>query len=291
MKARRLILPLLGQQRLFWRSPVNWYTLLLIAAFISSRSAPLRVLAKATRLPANAAGLFAACFSDSWLLLGFSAGAVALFSSAPFIHPCHTQELLRSGQRRHVCLRLCHIALTGLIYTLFLFVCVWLSSGSSLYPLHRWGKVLSAIAAGNLPAELGIRITVPMALTQSYSPPGAAAQAAAMCFATVTALGFAMYGLSLLISRQAALLLGASVSIFDISIEQIGLGYRMYRFSPWSWLRPDLLLDDSNPYLAGHDLTLILIAAALSLTLLLALWAGCRPGALEAMQKTQNQQE
>ena len=284
-------LPLLHQTFVFWRAPVNWYILLLVAAFLSSNWAPLRQVFMKTHLPANTFGLFAASFSGSWVLLTYAAGATALLSSVPFVHPIHSLEILRMGQKRYVTLRLCHIALISLVYTLLLFVETWLLSGSAFQAIHRWGKVLNAIAAGNVPADLGIQLHIPLALTQKYTPLQAAGLSGLIFWTIMTSIGSMMFVLSNLVNHDVAVLLGALLTMLDLSVEQLGLGYRMYQFSPWSWARLDLLLDESNPYLLGYDGTLMQITIVFFITMLLALFSGLSHRTLQRWQDPRDQHE
>lgn len=275
-------LTVLRLQYLFWRAPINWYILLAAAAYLSSRWGSLRLLVRETRLPVNAPGLFSAGFSDSWVLLACAAGAVALLSAIPFLYPCRAQELLRMGQARYTAARLCHIMLIALVYTCFLFLCTWLLSGASMRAVHRWGKMLNTIAVGNMPLTLDIRLRIPLALTQNYTPIAAAGLAALLFFAVATGIGWLMYALSVLAGRKWALTAGVASIVFDISIEEIGLGYRMYRYSPWSWVRLDLLLSDSNPYVLGHDATLIAVFFMAAAGFALAMLAGTSRRALNS---------
>ena len=283
--------PLLNQAYIFWRNPVNWYILMLASAFLSSAWRHLRIVTHATRLPANAFALFSAGFTDSWVLLACAAGGVALLSAVPFVYPAHPQEILRAGQLRYVLLRLFHIALISFLYTIFIFLCTWTLSGSSFKAFHRWGKVMNTIASGNVSVDIGVRMSVPLALTQNYSPLQAAGLAASLFFSVMTSLGWMMYAVSIQAGRRAATLAGALLAVLDLSVDQMGLGYRMYRFSPWSWTRLDLLLDTENPYLIGYSATLVIVLVALFGTFSLALISGLSQRALRQWQNPHSQQE
>ena len=282
---------ILNHTYIFWRNPINWYILLLVATFLSSTLNSLRDIVRATRLPANALGLFSVSFSNAWVLLASAAGATALLSSIPFVYPNYTQEVLREGQRRFVLIRLSHIMLISLIYTLFLLICVWLLSGSTFNAIHRWGKVLNSIAAGNVPQQLDIRFQVPLPLTQYYSPIQAACIAGAFFFTVMASIGLIMYSLSVFFGRNVAVVFASMLTVLDMTIDQIGFGYRAYRFSPWSWVRMDLFADSTNPYILRAEATAVVVILAFLVSLALALFAGMSKRALHIWQDPINQHE
>ena len=259
---------------IFWRNPINLYIIVFVAFFLSSCWSSLREIVHITGLPANAHGLFSVSFTNGWINLAYSGGAVALLSSIPFLYPNHSQELLRLGQLRYTLLRLGQILLISITYTAFLFVCTWLVSGSMLDTSSRWGKVLNSFASGLFPADLHSIVQIPLALTQNYTPMQAAGGTALLFVLVMTSIGWIMFTLSNLFGREAAILFASATSIIDMAVIQLGLGYKMYNFSPWSWVRADIILDKTNPFIADLDTILIIIVCTFAISFILAVLSG-----------------
>ena len=170
--------------------------------------------------------VFLSC--DSISLMVIMAGAVALYSNAPFHDETYPYLIVRAGRGAWVAGNSMYIALLGLVYVAY----VWLVSSLTLAPCLElnisWGKIWNTLAMTNASFEYALTFAVPIGVIRYYEPGAALVQALAAAWCCTAFIGASAYLFNSLTNRPIGTWLGAAIIFFDIAI---------YNLFPSNWIR------------------------------------------------------
>lgn len=188
----------------------------------------------------NSWGTFSCMLSNSKILWVLFGGYLLLISDIPFLSKRVSYEIVRSTQRQIMVSRIRYLMKITLLYLLFIFLVTCIMNGSFDFSIVNWDKLHFSYAL-NIVVD-GIEMDVPVKIVQGYTPLEAFLTSSLLCY-----LVFVWFGmLTLLLSMhfpfpKTILTLNCIWGGFDMAIDEMGLGYRWYAFSPLSFARLSIL--------------------------------------------------
>lgn len=215
--------------------------------------------------------LFPYFLSDDHVVLIASLGALLLFCDAPFIDSEQPYIVLRSGRKRWVMGQVCYIALSSMIYTLFMYLVTIVLLLPWMEFSMEWGKVIGTLAQTTIGSGFGVTIEFDRYIFLGYSPISALLLSFLLCFSVVFFLGVLMFYLNLRANRMVGTIVGAILILWQLVIRKTSTV--LIRYSPISWMK--LAQIDINGTTLYPNLVYVLVALYIMIVILVALSVLC----------------
>lgn len=170
---------------------------------------------------------------DQLCQIVLAAGALVLFSGAPFRDGLNEYILPRAGRIRLALGNSLYILAMSVIYVLAIFIFQIVAMIPALEFTSGWGKVINSVSARLVSDEFAnaAQFWPSAALLRLYSPAAALALTLSLEVLCVAFLGMTVYIGNRLFSRPVGLWLGGGFVMLDITIFNV-FSETMYRFSP-----------------------------------------------------------
>lgn len=196
----------------------------------------------------NAWGTFACTLSNAKVLWVCFTGYLLMLSDLPCFSAMHIYESVRSKGREITAVRIWMVLKMTLLYVSMLFFLFCLMSGSTDFSFNEWDRLHFSYSQGQLVD--GIYLDAPPEIILDYTPIAAFGVCASLCLLVFACFGLCLLFLTMLLPMKKLILaLCCAWGGFDMAIDEMGFGYRMYAFSPLSAIRLHILeAQASNMY-------------------------------------------
>lgn len=177
---------------------------------------------------------------DANSVLVFLILLVILLCDAPFLYPYQKYTIIRAGKTVWILAQMLYIAITALLFWMF----VAISSALLLFPnitfSSEWGKVLGTLAQAPLGGASRLSFPIYYKLMLDFSPMQAFLTGMLLAWFVSFFLGLVILYFNM--SRQKSLgIILAFVFILLQHFAYMASGYWVYKISPVSWLSMNLV--------------------------------------------------
>lgn len=189
----------------------------------------------------NLWGQFACVMSNEQVMLMCFAGYLMLLSDLPFWSRGSMYEAMRVTPMRATLVRIAAVLALTALYLIGLLAMVCLLGGCFDFSFHQWDKMSFSAARQQL-GDAFVMI-VPQEIVLDYTPWAAFSIAMRQIALVFTGMGcLLLFCLLAMPMKKAVFAAFALWGGLDIAVDWMGLGYRMYAFSPVSWARMTIVI-------------------------------------------------
>lgn len=245
MKRRTRQIPLLKAHLSLMASNIRTYLVyILLYFYIRALISPINHFAQSVGYRPTPFAYVFLC-NDEICALFLALGAVALFSSAPFLSKMHKYLAIWTDHKALHLSHVLYICIASGIYVLFcVFSSVLPSIASGGIDLStQWGKIWQTLAQTSAAQEFEMKIGIPAYIPSEYTPLQALGLTMFLQFFFVAFLGMISY-IGNSIHPSVGTILAAAISFLDITITNL-LPYAWYHLSPLSLTRLGVLIGNS----------------------------------------------
>ena len=189
----------------------------------------------------NLWGQFACVMSNEQVMLMCFAGYLMLLSDLPFWSRGSLYEAMRTTPMRSTLVRIAAVLALTALYLIGLLAMVCLLGGCLDISLYDWDKMSFSAAHDQLGDAFVM--SVPKQIVLDYTPWAAFSIAMRQMALVFTGIGWLL--LLCLLAMPAKKAVFAAFTLWgglDIAVDWMGLGYRMYAYSPVSWARMTIVI-------------------------------------------------
>lgn len=258
--------------RYLFTSSAPYFVAFSLLIFMWDRGCSIGLVARQYNLNIHAGGYFAILVNNNLTLILLSFGLLFILADAPYLHENALFEWTRTSRISWATGRIIYIALTVIIYMLFVQLLVCLLTWSINFG-PKWDKVLNTIGMGR-PVK-GLSINISPLLVTKWNPIQAMGLTWLLLFLAWFFIGLTLFFLSSAVSRLFALSTVSILIFLDYFIETM-MPYRAYFFSPLSWAKLAIIGDDTNPYLPHLDYSLRALPLLCLILIILCVWVSVR---------------
>lgn len=220
----------------------------------------------------NAWGTFACAMSNAKILMVCFVGYVLLLCDLPCLSSVNIYEVVRTKPGSIMLVRVLAIFKLTVLYIAFLFVLFSVLGGCTDLSLGSWDKIHYSYAYGQ--TVDGLYMDVPSVVVLRCTPFSAFVLCIALLVLVFSGLGFLLlFGTMLVPAKKAIFAAVCALAGLDMAIDEMGLGYKMYLYSPLSYTRLHIIYAGAmNAYYPSKER--IFIAALLIFLVMAALCVG-----------------
>lgn len=219
----------------------------------------------------NAWGTFACTMSNAKILWVCFTGYLLMLSDLPCFSATHVYEAVRSEKGEIMKVRVLMVLKMTALYVgvLFIFFCVM--SGSTDFHMETWDRLHFSYAHGQYVD--GIDLDAPLEIVDRYTPVASFCLCAALCLIVFACFGLCLLFLTMMLPvKKPVFALCCAWGGLDMAVDEMGFGYRMYAYSPLSFVRLTILeAQKVNAYYPSKARILTTAVAALALLLTVCL--------------------
>ena len=218
----------------------------------------------------NAWGTFACAMSNAKILLACFVGYILLISDVPYFSAANIYEVVRSKRWTIMPVRVIALLKVTLLYFAVLFVLFCILGGCTDFNPNVWDRIHYSYAHGQYIEDL--YMDVPGNVIANYTPFSAFAVNLCLLLLVFTSMGLLLLFAAMLLPAKKVLLVSLCAwGGFDMAIDEMGFGYKMYLYSPLSYTRLNIIdAHHTNLYYPSKGR---IVAAALFICA--AVTAGC----------------
>lgn len=218
----------------------------------------------------NAWGTFACAMSNAKILLVCFVGYILLISDVPYFSAANIYEVVRSKRWTIMPVRVIALLKVTLLYFAVLFVLFCILGGCTDFNPNVWDRIHYSYAHGQYIEDL--YMDVPGNVIANYTPFSASAVNLCLLLLVFTSMGLLLLFAAMLLPAKKVLLMSLCAwGGFDMAIDEMGFGYKMYLYSPLSYTRLNIIdAHHTNLYYPSKGR---IVAAALFICA--AVTAGC----------------
>ena len=218
----------------------------------------------------NAWGTFACAMSNAKILLVCFVGYILLISDVPCFSAANIYEVVRSKRWTIMPVRVIALLKVTLLYFAVLFVLFCILGGCTDFNPNVWDRIHYSYAHGQYIEDL--YMDVPGNVIANYTPFSAFAINLCLLLLVFTSMGLLLLFAAMLLPAKKVLLVSLCAwGGFDMAIDEMGFGYKMYLYSPLSYTRLNIIdAHHTNLYYPSKGR---IVAAALFICA--AVTAGC----------------
>lgn len=216
----------------------------LVFALIAAYTAPYLAQGYEVRgtfhVALNAWGTFVCTMNNPRILLVCFVGYLLLVSDLPLFSAEQTYEIVRSGRRSLMAVRVLYVFMSTALYLALLFALFCLTGGCTDFRPLNWDKLHYSYARGQQVGDLFL--DAPASVVLGNTPIGAFGKNLLLVFLVFSGMGMGLLLFTMLIpAKKAAFALLCAWGGLDMAVDEMGLGYRMYIASPLSYTRLEIL--------------------------------------------------
>lgn len=175
--------------------------------------------------------VFLSC--DSFVQMIMVAGAVVLFSNAPFKDEAYPYLIVRSGRTAWVLGNCLYVVLTGGIYVLFLWSVTVLTTLPHIDFSMTWGKIWGTLAMTDAGNQYGVMFKVANGVRTYFGAGQALGLTLLLEWGCMCFIGICVYLWNRVANKPVGTWIGAGLALFDITVYNLLSGNFM-AYSPAS---------------------------------------------------------
>lgn len=168
--------------------------------------------------------------------------ALLLFSDAPFIDRHMPFVIVRTGRNSWILGQLFYILFTSFLYTLINYIITVIVFLPFIDFTSGWGKVLMTLARDPSSAyKKGIQSTILIdgSMVSFFTAIEATLISLGLFFLVTLFIGVVIFSLNLIVGKMCGIIVAGVlifISYFSIYVGTFTIGYKVYYFSPLSWI-------------------------------------------------------
>lgn len=215
-------------------SPRVYVVMALIMVFTNMVVSPVVDLAKSVNESVSP-WLMPFIMSDDYMIIILFICAVVLFCDAPFIDEQQPYVIIRSNKKCWAAGQILYIILSGLIFSVFIFICVCVNLIGVINFSYDWGKIIGTLTQTNAGAQFNSYISFDYSIMVNYSGIQSTVVTILLVWAVSVFLGLLMFLINTYLNNVIGPVVAFVLVLAQYFLPIIRVDV-LYYFSPVSWV-------------------------------------------------------